>query len=776
MKENSFWFQTIARYIARMHWLQSLDVALFHFINGALSNPFFDWLMPILSGRGVPWLIAVVIAVPVILLFGSVRLKICTLLMLLVVGLGDPLVVGTIKDAVSRPRPFVTLHDVRQFGETGKGYVTPMADGTLPATANVHSFPSSHAANWFALATVAFLFYRRSAWFMFPLATGVAFSRVYNGVHYPGDVAAGAVLGAGYSIAFVVLMQMLWNFTGKKFFPSWHAQLPNLLSAERGMRSAEPPHSELRTPNSALEWLRLGYLVILLALVGRWIYLAGGVIGLSEDEAYQWLWSKHLALSYYSKPPGIALIQWAGTSLFGDTEFGVRFFSPVFAAILSALVLRFMAREIGARAAFFLLLITFATPMLVAGSILMTIDPPLVLCWTWAVIAGWRATQADGETRDWLVAGLALGLGFLCKYTAMLQLICWAIFFALQPSARIHLKKIGPWLALGVFALCTLPVVIWNSQHGWITLNHVAGDAGMHSAWRPTLNYFFEFTGGELGLLNPVFFVAALWATWIAWKRRREKPLWLFLFCMSAPVFLGHWLFSFHSRVQLNWIAAAVPPMFCLMAAVWSESKMRVQPWLVAGFLIGIPISVFMHDSDLLGRLVNSKLPGDKDPSHVHFARGGRETALLVECERAKFDPGAFILADHYGTTGLYSFYSPPARVAAKSAPPLVYCLDSETPIDQFPYWDEYNYRQHRRGENALFVLHLEPYQLESGWIWKWLSREPIAFRDVPPPRAVPPRVAAEFETVTNLGVREVALWDGRVFQRVQLFGCYHLK
>jgi membrane-associated phospholipid phosphatase len=141
-----------------MHWLLSLDTALFRFINGALANPFFDWLMPVLSGIGVPWLVAVVIAVPAVLLFGSTRLKICALLMVLIVAIGDPLVVGTIKDAVSRPRPFVTLPDARLFGETGKGYVPPMADGTLPANANIHSFPSAHAANWFALATVAFLF------------------------------------------------------------------------------------------------------------------------------------------------------------------------------------------------------------------------------------------------------------------------------------------------------------------------------------------------------------------------------------------------------------------------------------------------------------------------------------------------------------------------------------------------------------------------------------------------------------------------------------------
>ena len=124
-----------------MHWLQSLDTALFHFVNSTLANPFFDWLMPMLSGKGVPWLAAVVFAVPVALVFGSVRLRLCVLLMVLVVALGDPLVVGTIKDAVCRPRPFVTLPDARHFGETGKGYVPPLPDGSLPPEANVHSFP-----------------------------------------------------------------------------------------------------------------------------------------------------------------------------------------------------------------------------------------------------------------------------------------------------------------------------------------------------------------------------------------------------------------------------------------------------------------------------------------------------------------------------------------------------------------------------------------------------------------------------------------------------------
>lgn len=222
-----------------MDWLLQTDTELFRYFNGGFVNPVFDWLMPVLSGYHVPWLAAVIISVPVLLWFGSARLRVCLALMVLVVALGDPLVIGTVKDSVQRPRPFVVLKDarvyvpqLRRFDTKGIGYVAPQLDGNLPAGANRHSFPSAHSANWFAMATVAFLFYRRSAFWLVPLAALVAFSRVYNGVHYPGDITAGAILGAGYAVALVVLLQMLWKVLGKKYFPKAFARLPNLLQPE----------------------------------------------------------------------------------------------------------------------------------------------------------------------------------------------------------------------------------------------------------------------------------------------------------------------------------------------------------------------------------------------------------------------------------------------------------------------------------------------------------------------------------------------------------------
>jgi membrane-associated phospholipid phosphatase len=746
-----------------MHWLQSLDSALFHFVNGSLGNPVFDWLMPILSGGGevMRWFsLAAVIVLVVALVCGGARGRICALLILMVVAAGDPLVIGTIRHAIMRPRPCRVLPDVvERLNCSGSG-----------------SMPSAHAANWFAAATILFLFYRRSGWFMFPMAAAVAFSRVYCGVHYPGDVLAGSILGAGYAIVLVVAVQAFWNFAGKRFFPAWYEQLPSLLQAKgrekKKLVSPAPPESGIRS--SEMEWLRLGYVVIVFSLIARWIYLASGLIKLSEDEAYQWLWSKHLALSYFSKPLGIAFIQRAGTAIGGDTEFGVRFFSPVFAAILSFIVLRFLARETGARTAFWMLMVTLATPLLVAGSILMTIDPPLVLCWMWAVVAGWRAVQANGTTRDWLVVGLAMGLGFLCKQSEPYQIICFAIFFALQPSARIHLRKPGPWLALLILILSTLPFVIWNCQHGWLTLHHIGDNAGMNHRWHPTLEYFFDFIGAEFGLLNPVFFVAALWATCAFWPRRREKPLWLFLFCMSAPVLLGHLLYSFHSRILPNWIAPAIPPFFCLMAVFWHERQDRVKPWLTLGLLVGLLASAFMYDSDLVGKIIN-KLPGDVDLSH-RLGRGYPEAAAFIEKEREQFDPGSFIIADRYGTTGLYTFYSAPARAAALTDRPLVYCEWTDHPANQFYVWPQYNYLQTRQGQNAIYIRRLDTHKLEHGWVWKWFNREPIAYRDVPPLAGPPASITDHFESVTNLGMHEIELRDGRVFQRIQIFGCYHLK
>src|SRR5207244_2387860 len=149
----------------------------------------------------------------------------------------------------------------------------------------------------------AAIFYRRSWLYMLPLAIGVSVSRIYNGVHYPSDILAGAILGAGFGFGVVYGADRRWKYVGQRWFPLWLRKLPSLVDPNRKLPDDEKESSIASRADLNLHLVRLGYIFILLLFVLRLFYIHSSVIELSEDEAYQWTWSKNLALSYYSKPP-----------------------------------------------------------------------------------------------------------------------------------------------------------------------------------------------------------------------------------------------------------------------------------------------------------------------------------------------------------------------------------------------------------------------------------------------------------------------------------------
>jgi len=726
-----------------MQWAQALDVRLFHLINPALSNSFFDSVMPFLSGNRLfgPALILICV---LLCCRGGARGRLCVFMLILAVALGDTFVCNTIKQAVARPRPFFDIADVHipaSIGRTDSG-----------------SLPSSHAANWFAATVVCFIYYRRSIWFMLPMALLVSFSRIYNGVHYPSDVLAGAILGAGYAAGGVWTLNAIWQWLGRRWFPLWWQRLPSLLHPIPVSAARPPDPQELDR-----HLMRLAYLIIFALLACNLAYIASGIIDLSEDEAYQWNWSKHLALSYYSKPLLIAVTQFAGTHIWGDTAFGVRFFAPVIGAILSIVMLRFVARAANVRAAFWLSLIVPTVPLLAVGSILMTIDPLSVLFWTLAMVAGWRAIQENSTNRDWLWVGLWMGLGFLSKYTALFQLLSWAVLFAAFPPARKQLRRPGPYLALLVNLLCTLPVIIWNAQNHWITLQHVAEGGHFDKPWAFTLsnlghgfvNYTRDFVAGETALLNPFFFIPAAWAAIVFWRRYRQHPLMLYLFSMGAPLFVCYFLFTFHSRVLLNWIAPAILPLLCLAVVYWETEwragRRTMRFWLLPGLVIGCAVVVVLHDTNLLTK-VGVNIPRYWDQSRR--LQGWRETARIVETARLKLEAEGkptFIIGGHYGITGEVSFYLPEAQQGVPDHP-LVYFQSSDVPQNQFFFWPGYH---DRKGQNAIYIQELD-----------------LPVTNTSP---IPAVILGEFESVKDLG--PVMIYhEGKPTRRIQITECRGLR
>ena len=77
-----------------------------------------------------------------------------------------------------------------------------------------------------------------------------------------------------------------------------------------------------------------GTVLTILALVA--LRLVGAAwTPLTFDEAYYWMWSKHLAGGYYDHPPGVAVVIRLGTLIAGDTELGVRLVSILLALPMS---------------------------------------------------------------------------------------------------------------------------------------------------------------------------------------------------------------------------------------------------------------------------------------------------------------------------------------------------------------------------------------------------------------------------------------------------------
>src|SRR5206468_10895422 len=103
------------------------------------------------------------------------------------------------------------------------------------------------------------------------------------------------------------------------------------------------------------------------------------------------------------------------------------------------------------------------TPSLTFGACVMTIDALSFFFWLAAMFTFWLAVEKSPNfSWYWPLAGLLVGLGFLSKYTDALELVSIVLVLALAPRLRQEFKRPGLYSLLGVFAVCTVPPIVWN--------------------------------------------------------------------------------------------------------------------------------------------------------------------------------------------------------------------------------------------------------------------------------------------------------------------------
>src|SRR5438046_1589374 len=279
---------------------------------------------------------------------------------------------------------------------------------------------------------------------------------------------------------------------------------------------------------------------------------------LEFDEAHYWMWCGGLGPAYFSKGPCIAFAMCASTAVFGANEFGVRFFCPVLAAGTSLLLCYFARRVFSATAGLWAVIALNVTPIFNLGAFLMTIDALSIFFWLAAMFAFWLALERSPYfTWYWPLTGLLIGLGFLSKYTNAFELVSVLAVLALAPRLRREFARPGLCFLLAMFALCTVPPIVWNAQHAWITLTHLRSRGSLEHGFGFHPVEVLSFLGQHFLAYSPFLFLALAWGVFGSWRRVNQQFKVLFLMWFGLPVFLFYVVLSLNNAAAPSWCALA---------------------------------------------------------------------------------------------------------------------------------------------------------------------------------------------------------------------------
>jgi hypothetical protein len=387
---------------------------------------------------------------------------------------------------------------------------------------------------------------------------------------------------------------------------------------------------------------------------------------LTFDEAYYWMWSKHLAGGYYDHPPMVAVVIRLGTLIAGDTELGVRLVSvlltlPMSWAVYRSAELLFGGSRIASSAA----LLLNATMIVSIGMMIVTPDAPVLVASSFVLLT-LAQVLATGRGVWWLGVGAAVGVALLSKYTAMFFGPAILIWLVAVPKLRRWLVSPWPYLG-GLVALAVFsPVIWWNADHQWVSFIKQLGRARIDS-FNPA--YVAELIPTQFMFATPLVFI--LGAMGLYALMRREGGAWPSRLLVSSTLwtivlyFVWH---AFHARVEANWFAP-VYPAFAIAAAVaahlpsWQPRARRTVDFCLrwAG-----PVGVVMFTA-LVVQANTGLLSGYRRDATVRsIGVGFAELAGEVEAVRARIG-ATCVLAPDYGTVGWLSFYLPKGTCVTQS-------------------------------------------------------------------------------------------------------------
>lgn len=202
-------------------FLNNIDTQILLFFN-SIHTPLLDNFFWIVTGKYV-WIPMYATALLILLKGFSTRQAIALAIgVVLAITMADQLCASVIRPLCERMRPANLNNPLSEFIHVVNDY-----------RGGRYGFPSCHAANSFALATIMALIvrYRRFTCFIIGWAILNSYSRIYLGVHYPGDLLVGAVIG---STCAALCYLAVARITGINRGANDHADMPVVYAAPTG--------------------------------------------------------------------------------------------------------------------------------------------------------------------------------------------------------------------------------------------------------------------------------------------------------------------------------------------------------------------------------------------------------------------------------------------------------------------------------------------------------------------------------------------------------------
>jgi len=325
----------------------------------------------------------------------------------------------------------------------------------------------------------------------------------------------------------------------------------------------------------------LGLAVVAIILLRA---IAAALLPLAPEEAYYWMYGQFPSLSYFDHPPMVAWVIQAGTILFGDSEFGVRFGNQILMLATSMAMYAHARMWHGHRIGLTSAVAVQILPAYFAAGFVATMDAALLLFWItamWGVGLALKLGRASG----WYVAGAACGAAMLSKYTGVFILAGAGLAVLLHGPWRRWMFSPHPYLGVLLAAAVFSPVIAWNAQHDWASFRFQFVDRFDDNGLR--IDRLASYLGIQLLAATPILVITLGLLLRRTITHRRLGSSWrVVALVFSLPLLVVMLQKSLRFSIHVNWTLPAylslIPATTHMSFVLWRRASRRTREIAIA--------------------------------------------------------------------------------------------------------------------------------------------------------------------------------------------------